>query len=125
MYVQRFQIPITTDASGAAVAYSEVFSGLISTLIYTKHPTNPFDDGVDLTLTIESTGENVWTEANVNASKTVAPRQATHGNDGLPTLVIAGGEPVEDVLAVAYDRLKITVGQGGNTKQGTITLIVR
>ena len=115
-YAERHAIAVTTDASGNATAYSPVLTGKINSITYAK---TDFADGVDFTITAEATAQNLWTETNVNASKTVAPRQPTHGQDGTASLYAAGGEPVEDKIALANDRVKIAIAQGGNTKSGT------
>ena len=109
-YVQRLVVPVTTDGSGNATAYSDWATGLISQIRYVI---GTFAAGVDFTITLENTGENVWTELNVNASATRAPRQATHGTDGSPTLYAAGAPAVQDKIAMANDRVKIVIAQGG------------
>lgn len=120
-HVERHAVSVTTDASGNATAYSPVLTGKINSITYAK---TDFTDGVDFTITGEATGQTIWTESNVNASKTVAPRQPTHGQDGTASLYAAGGEPVEDKIALANDRVKIVIAQGGNTKSGTFYVIV-
>lgn len=120
-FIQRFTVPVTTDGAQAATAYTPVFSGKIVQIRYVK---TDFTDGVDFTITLEGTGETVWTESNVNASKTVAPRQATHDTVGVASLYAAGGEPVEDKIAVANDRVKIVIAAGGAAKTGTFHVLV-
>jgi len=124
-FVQRLVVDITVDASGDATVYSDQIQyGRISQIRYVKHGTNPFDNTVDFTVTVEATGEAVWSQSNVTASATIAPRQATHDVLGAASLYAAGGEPVEDKIAVARDRIKIVVAQGGNAKQGTLHIIL-
>lgn len=120
-FIQRFTVPVTTDAGGDATAYTPNFTGKISQIRYVA---TDFTAGVDFTVTVEGTGENVWVELNVNASKTVAPRQATHDTAGVASLYAAAGEPVEDKIAVANDRVKIVVAAGGATKTGTFHVLV-
>jgi hypothetical protein len=120
-FAQRHVIAVTTSAGGAAEVYSPVVTGKIQTLIYTK---TDFANGVDFTITAEATGETIWTESDVNASKTVAPRQATHSNVGVASLYAGSGEPVEDHIALAEDRVKFVIASGGDTKSGTFTLIM-
>jgi len=120
-HIERHAVSVTTDASGNATAYSPVLTGKINSITYAK---TDFTDGVDFTITGEATGQTIWTESNVNASKTVAPRQPTHGQDGTASLYAAGGEPVEDKIALANDRVKIVIAQGGNTKSGTFYITV-
>lgn len=108
-YIQKDSITVTVAADGTATAYSERRTGKISQIRYVK---NNFANGVDFTITVEGTGETVWTESNVNASKTCAPRQATHGTDGVASLYAGSGTAVQDKVAVAEDRVKIAIAQG-------------
>ena len=114
-YVERHVVTITTDAAGAGTAYTPVVSGRVVSIRYVK---TDFADGVDFTVTSEATGATIWTEDNVNASKTCVPRQATHDTAGVASLYAAAGEPVEDRIALANDRVKIVVATGGATKTG-------
>jgi hypothetical protein len=125
MFAQRVSIALTTDGSGNASGTStEVVTGRIASVIYTKHGTNPFSNGVDFTVTVESTGESVWAENDVNASAVRAPRQATHSTAGVAALYAAGGAAVNDHIVVANDRISVAVAQGGAAKQGTITVVI-
>ena len=120
-FVQRHSVTLTTDASGDATGFTPVVTGLINAIIYTK---TDYDAGVDFTITVEGTGQGVWTETDVNADKTVAPRQPIHDTVGVASLYAGAGEPVEDHIAVANDRIKIVVAQGGDTKTGTFDVIL-
>lgn len=115
-YIQRHVVAVTTDGSGDAIAYTPAgVSGKIVSIRYVK---TDFADGVDFTITSEATGETIWTEANVNASKTCVPRAATHGTDGVAALYAAGGAAVLNRIALANDRVKIVVASGGASKVG-------
>lgn len=120
-YVQRHVIALTTDAGGDATGYTPVLSGRLSAIHYVK---TDFADGVDFTITSEATGQSLWTDTNVNASEVVAPRQPTHGEDGSASLYAAAGEPVEDKICLANDRVKIVVASGGDTKTGTFHVVL-
>ena len=114
-------VAVTTAADGSATAYSETCTGKVSTIRYVK---TDFDNGSTITITSEATGETIWTEANVNASATRAPRQATHSTAGVAALYAAGGTAVNDKIALANDRIKIVIASGGNTKTGTFHFIL-
>ena len=117
MYARRLTVTVKTAADGSATAYSEaIASGLLSQIRYVK---TDFADGSTFTITSEATGETLWTEANVNASATRAPRQATHSTAGVAALYAGGGTAVNDMIALANDRIKIVIAAGGNTKRGT------
>ena len=120
MAIKRHTVAVTTAADGSATAYSPVLSGRLSQIRYVK---TDFDNGVDFTITAEATGETLWTESNVDASATRAPRQATHDTAGVASLYAAGGEPVEDKIVLAADRVKIVIASGGNAKSGTFHIV--
>lgn len=120
-YVERKSITITTIADGSATGYIEVDQGKLSQIRYVK---TDYADGVDFAVTLEATGEAVWTGTDVNASVTIAPRQPTHDTVGAASLYAAVGEPVEDHIAIAKDRIKIVIAQGGDTKSGTFHFVI-
>lgn len=109
-------VAITTASDGSATEYLGPFTGYLNRIVYTK---TDFATGVDFTATIESTGENVWTATNQDASAVKAPRTPTHDGVGAASLYAAGGEPVEDKILLVRDRIKIVIAQGGNAKVGT------
>lgn len=121
MALRRFVVPVTTDASGDATAYSPYLSGYIHEIHYIK---TDFADGVDFTITAEATGETIWTQSDVNAAVVKAPRQATHSTVGVAALYASGGVAVNDRIALGRDRVKIVVGSGGNTKSGAFHIVV-
>lgn len=121
MYAERHVVPVTTDADGAAVAYSPVVTGRISAIHYIK---TDFANGVDFTIIAEATGETLWTESNVDAAAVKAPRQATHSTAGVAALYAGGGSAVLDKIALAKDRVKITIANGGDTKSGAFHIVL-
>lgn len=121
-FARRLTVAVTTDADGNAVAYSDPIAyGMLSQIRYVK---DDFADGSTFTITAEATGETLWSESNVNASATRAPRQATHGTDGTAALYAGGGTAVQDKIALADDRIKIVIASGGNTKSGTFHFLL-
>jgi len=121
MYAERHAVTVTTDADGAGTGYTPVVTGNVLAIHYVKAD---FADGVDFTITAEATGESIWAQVNVNASASVAPRQATHSTAGVAALYAAAGVAVLAPVTVAADRVKIAVASGGDTKSGTFMLIV-
>ncbi len=121
MALRKFVVPVTTAADGTATAYSPYLSGYIHSIQYVK--TN-FTDGVDFTITVDGTGETLWTEANVNAAAVKATRQPTYTTAGVASLYAAGGVAVQDRVAVSRDRVKIVIAQGGNATTGSFTILV-
>ncbi len=123
-YIQRLTVPVTTAADGSATVFSDRATGKITTIRYVKDGTNGFADGSTMTVTAEATGESIWTESNVNASATRAPRQATHSAAGAAALYASGGVGVNDKIAIANDRVKIVITSGGNAKTGTFFIVL-
>lgn len=122
MFAVSHVVAVTTAADGSATAYTpHVPYGRVVNVIYTK---DDFDNGVDFTITGDVTGQNIWTEENVNASKNVAPRQPTHSQAGVAALYAGGGSAVNDLIRVVNERIKIVIAQGGNAKDGTFTFIL-
>jgi hypothetical protein len=126
MYVKKHVVAVKTNASGSATAYTaEPLNGRILKIIYTKHPTNPFDAGVDFTITTEDTKQNLWIANDVNASKSVCPAEKVQDTSGAD-IVYTIGEVNFNVYAhinAAFERVKIVVSNGGNAKDGTFTIL--
>ena len=122
--MRRFKLTVTTAADGTVTAYSPRLTGKIHQIEYVKDGSNPYAAGVDFTITGEATGVNLWTQADVNASAVVAPRMPTHSQAGVASLYAAGGTAVQAPIALANDRVKIALAQGGNAKVGVFHILV-
>ncbi len=121
MYAERHTVSVLTDGAGVATAYSQVLTGKIISIRYVK---TDFTDGVSFTITAEATGETIWAQAAVNASTTVAPRQAVHDPAGAAALFAAGGTALRDHIVLAKDRVKVDIAGGGTAHTGTFHIIV-
>lgn len=121
MTIRRFVVPLTCDASGDGTLYSPPLSGEIVSLRYVKID---FANGVDFACTLETTGEAVWSESDVNASATRHPRAATHSTAGAAALYASGGVAVLNKIAAGGDRLKIIIAQGGVSTTGTLHVTI-
>ncbi len=121
MHVERFTVSLTTNASGAATGYTPPLTGMISHIKYVK---TDFADTVDFTVTSETALEGLWTQINITASTTRAPRQPTHDGVGVASLYAGSGEPVEAGICLANDRVKCVVANGGDTKTGTFIVVL-
>jgi hypothetical protein len=120
--MRRFKVQVTTASDGTATAYSPRVAGKIHSVLYIKDGSNGFADGVDIALTAEQTGENIWTQANVNASATVYPRAPTHSQAGVAATLdgtVAALAPIGIV-----DKVKIAIVQGGSGKTGAFHILV-
>jgi hypothetical protein len=115
-FVIRQTVPFTTDGSGDATVYSEVVTGGVYTIryVYVDAAT-----GADFTITAEATGQPIVTITNAGTSSTQwQPRQAKHDSVG------AAIASHYEMVAVADERIKIVVAQGGATKTGTFEILV-
>jgi hypothetical protein len=121
--MRRYKITVTTAADGTATAFSPRLAGKIHSIGYVKDGSNGYATGVDFTITTETPGENVWTQANVDASVTVYPRAPISSQAGVASLFAAAGTAVQDKVGIV-DRLKIAIAQGGNAKVGTFHILV-
>lgn len=122
--MKRYKVTATTAADGTVTAYTPRLAGKIHQIEYVKDGSNGYANGVDFTITGEATGVNLWTQNDVNASAVVAPRQSTHSQAGAASLFAAGGTNVQDRIALANDRVKIAIAQGGNAKTGVFHVLV-
>jgi len=121
-YPHKVTATVTTDKSGDGTGYTDHAYGLIHSVTYTKDATDPYANGVDFTITTETTAQNVWVDTNVNATETVLPRTGTHDTTGAALLYAAGGTAVCTGIAVHSERIKVVVAQGGDTKTGLFTV---
>lgn len=119
--MRRLKLTVTTAADGSATAFTPRTSGKVHSIHYVK---TDYANGVDFAITAEATGENIWTESDVNASAVRYPRAATHSQAGAAALYAAGGTGVLAPVAVANDRIKIVLAQGGNVKVGTFHILM-
>lgn len=120
--IRRHVVSITTDASGDGTGFTtDVLNGYVTAIRYVK---TDYADGVDFTITGNTSGIAVLTGTDVNASTTFAPRHATHDTAGAALLYAAGGTAVSAGIPVGDETLKIVVAQGGNAKSGTFHIFV-
>lgn len=125
MAIRRHVVSVTTDGSGDATQYSPILSGELISIQYVKPGAASYTDGVDFTITAEATGETLWAESNVNATKYCYPRAAAHTTAGVASLYAAGGTPVNAPVCLSTDRVKIVLGSGGASKVGAFHIVVR
>ncbi len=126
MYLERLALTLTTNASGDAVVYSDKdVAGRVLQMRYVPDGSAPLATGADLTITGETTGVAIATLADIGTSAfTRLPRQATHAADGTAAVFADAGEPVLEPVYIAGERIKVVVAQGGDTKTGTLHLVI-
>lgn len=121
---RKFTVTIDTDTNGDGVGYTHWVSGFVESIQYVKASSGNYSDGVDFAVTLDTTGEAVWTGTNVNASTVVRPRAVTHSTAGADLLYATEGEEVLDRIALGRDRVKIVVSSGGSAKTGTFVVTI-
>ena len=119
-YIERHQVTVTTGTA-TGTGYTPVVNGFVLAIVYTK---TDYAAGVDFTVTGETSGIIIWDQDNVDATVTVYPRGATCDTAGLASLYAGSGEPVEDRIPVAQERIKIAIAAGGNGKTGVFDVYV-
>src|SRR5687767_4297255 len=124
MYAERHTLTIVCASDGSATDYTPVVTGRLISIQYVKAGANNYTDGVDFTITSETTARSLWVDTNINASEVVAPRQPTHDTAGAASLYAAGGEPVEDHIYLANERVKVVIAAGGNATTGTFHITI-
>lgn len=115
--MRLFELTVTTAADGTATAYLPSAGKCRGELEMIQYEKVDFADGVDFTITDESTGESLWTDTNVNASEIVRPRAPVMDQAGAARLYASGGTAVSSKIAIV-SRIKIVIAQGGNAKSG-------
>lgn len=121
MHLERHSVSLTTDASGDVTGYTPAVTGRVLGVIYTK---TDFTDGVDITVSTETTLQTVVTLTNQNSSVKVYPRSPVQDETGANALHAAGGTSLRDAIYAVSERIKVVVAQGGNAKTGAVTVIV-
>lgn len=117
MHVIKHVVNVTTAADGTAVAYTaEPLNGPILKIIYTKPTSGGFATGVDFNITTEDTGQTVWKQDDVNASKTVVPVEKKQDTAGVDTTFF-------DSIYAANERIKISISNGGNGATGQFVIL--
>jgi hypothetical protein len=126
MFIERFALTLTVNASGDATVYSDKpVTGRVLQVRYVPDATVPLDTGADLTITGEDTGVAIATLSNIGTGGvTFVPRQATHTTAGAAALYAAAGVAVLEPVYVVGERIKVVVAQGGTSKTGTLHLCI-
>lgn len=116
MYPRTETVSITSNGSGDGTGYTGVIHGQILAVSYVKDATAPYDNGVDFTITTETTLQAVLTVSNVAASKAWRPRAIVHAAaDGSN---LTGVEPAY----CAGERVKIVIAAADASKTGQFVI---
>lgn len=120
---RKFTVVATSDGSSVGTHYTPYVDGYIESIQYVKADSGGYTDGVDFTITLDATGENVWTDTNINASETVRPRAPTCTTAGVAA-TYDGTAVVNDRIALGRDRVKIVLASAGASKTGTFVITI-
>lgn len=116
MHAQRYTIVVEVDAAGAATAYSPNITGRVHSISYEK---DDYADTVAWAITLEETGESLWTDTNITASERVYPvAPANVGSTG------AASSLTEAPIVAANDRIKFVISNGGVSTSGIFHVVV-
>ena len=116
MHAQRHTIVVETDGSGDATAFSPNITGRVHSISYEK---DDYADTVDWAITLEETGESLWTDTNITASERVYPvAPANVGSTG------AASSLTEVPIVAANDRVKFVISNGGAETSGIFHVVV-
>jgi hypothetical protein len=126
MYAEKYSITLTTGTATATgyvpaattTPAGNAITGKVHSIRYVKADSNSYSDGVDFTITSEATGATIWTEENVNASKTCYPRATAQTTAGVNSTL------TEAPVILVNDRLVIAIAQGGNGTVGTFHVVI-
>lgn len=116
MHAERHTIAVEVSAGGAATAYSPNITGRVHSISYVK---DDYADTVDWAITLEATGESLWTDTNITASERVYPvAPANVGSSG------AASSLTEVPIVAANDRVKFVISNGGVSTSGVFHVVV-
>jgi len=108
-------VDITTATGGGATGYIGPVRGIVQFITYA---TGTLASTADVTITLEDSGQNLWTESNVTVADQRHPRTAADLEDGSASTL------TELPIYAADERIKIVLAQGGNTKAATFKAVV-
>lgn len=112
-----YTVTATTDGSGDVTTYTdEPVWGEVKSVAYVK---TDYADGVDFTITGETTTASLWTDTNINATETVLPHAVMNLNTSGAALT------THTPIVLAGERIKFVIAQGGASKVGTFKVIVK
>lgn len=118
MRLTRVSVPVTTNSSGAATAYTPALNGMIRSVRYIKPTSGGLDGGTGIDIVTDKGAVVVWDKDNLAASAVIYPMVPAHDNTGADIAGIYAPIPVCD------ERIKITVANGGDSLAGTFEFIV-
>ena len=120
MTTRTFSIAAVVAADGTGTFYSPYFSGTVRAIQYIK---TDYADTADFAITLDVSGQGLWTEANVTAAATKYPLTAAHSTVGV-AVTYDGTRPILVPVIASRDRVKIIIAQGGTSTTGAFKVTV-
>lgn len=124
-FASSHAVAFTTDANGDVVVYTPVVSGRVLEVRYTY---GDAATGTDFAIVGNISGKAILTITNAGTSSlTWQPRQPIQpvaNTAGGTNLTYDGTRLIYEPIWIAGESIKITVDEGGNAKDGTLTFII-
>lgn len=117
-YGKKVALTVNTDGTQAGSAQSRKVTGRIDSIEYIK---DDFANGVDIVVTLVSSGLVVWSQENVNASVIVRPRVPVQDTAGVDLTYDGTYKQVQQVR-VCDEMIQVAVTSGGDTKSGVFKI---
>ena len=125
MYLERFEVGITVDASGNGTGFTPIVTGHVEAIRYVPDASSPYATGVDVTVTGETSGLPILTITDAGTvALSIYPRAAVVTVANAAALYAAGGVAVLDKIPVAGERIKIALAQGGVSTTGKFHVFI-
>lgn len=121
-FIHRETVVVTGSSTGDTTAFTEVVTGKILLVKYTRPGSIPLSSASDFTVTTEDTSQSIWSQSNVDATTEVRPRAATHTTAGVAHTfgsTTSGADVILEPIVAANERIKIVIAQGSTTGAGT------
>ncbi len=114
-----YKLPVTTDTAGAGTALADITSPVFGVVYAVQLVDGTFDDGVDVTVTIEQGDLSipVLVKADWNTDQMVYPRV-------LQSLNTDGTALTTHTMPLAVGQPKVVIAQGGESKSGAVVLYI-
>jgi hypothetical protein len=125
MHFYSYALDVESDGSGDASVETIETNGELVSIQYTKNDTDPYADTVDFSITNTDTGEIIWAEENVTATKIVYPEHPTNRPDGTQNAHGSNATGIYERFSICNSTLTITISNAGDTKTGKFTIIYK
>lgn len=120
-YAERHTVAITTSTAGAATEYTTAL--VTGRIVAIRWAPTAYAAGATITVSTDVGAQTVLAMS-ATAAFTKYPRVAANTTTGGSALFATGGTNILDYAVAASERVKAVVANGGDTKSGTLTVVV-